>query len=137
MQRRPLKILKKRVPESLNETYDTEILIIDDGSKDNTFERGETIKGTEKIPFKMTVLFNPVNQGYGGNQKIGYQFAIREGFDIVALLHGDGQYAPEKLPDLLGPFKNGKADAVFGTSMSAQFGALKGGMPLYKFIDIA
>ena len=52
----------------------------------------------EAIPFKVTVLYNPVNQGYGGNQKIGYHYAIKNGFDFVALLHGDGQYAPEKLP---------------------------------------
>ena len=40
-----------------------------------------------------------MNQGYGGNQKLGYRYAIDHGFDIVALVHGDGQYAPEKLPD--------------------------------------
>ena len=124
----------KRVPVSLNETYDTEILIIDDASKDQTFERGEAIKETQDIPFKMTVLFNPINQGYGGNQKIGYQYAIRGGFDFVALVHGDGQYAPEKLPDLLEPLKNRQADAVFGTRMSTRLGAIKGGMPLYKFL---
>ena len=51
----------------------------------------------------MTILFNPVNQGYGGNQKIGFHYAISLGFDFVALLHGDGQYAPEMLPDLVPP----------------------------------
>ena len=49
--------------------------------------------------FKITMLRNPENQGYGGNQKLGYRYAIDHGFDIVALVHGDGQYAPEKLPD--------------------------------------
>ena len=49
-------------------------------------------------PFKITVLRTPENQGYGGNQKLGYRYAIDNGFDIVALVHGDGQYAPEKLP---------------------------------------
>jgi glycosyltransferase involved in cell wall biosynthesis len=124
----------RRIPLSLSETYDTEILIIDDASKDQTFERGEAVKQAQDIPFKMTVLFNPINQGYGGNQKIGYQYAIREGFDIVALVHGDGQYAPEKLPELLEPLRNGQAEAVFGTRMGTRLGALKGGMPLYKFV---
>ena len=55
------------------------------------------------LPFPLHVLFNPVNQGYGGNQKIGYHYAIERGFDFVALLHGDGQYAPECLPDLRPP----------------------------------
>ena len=57
------------------------------------------------------MLFNPVNQGYGGNQKIGYFYAIENGFDFVALVHGDGQYAPECLPDLLRPLRDGEADA--------------------------
>jgi GT2 family glycosyltransferase len=54
-----------------------------------------------RVPFRMTVLYNSINQGYGGNQKIGYHYAIENGFDYVALLHRDGQYAPEVLPDLM------------------------------------
>ena len=46
---------------------------------------------------QITVLRTPENQGYGGNQKLGYRYAIDHGFDFVALIHGDGQYAPEKL----------------------------------------
>lgn len=86
------------------------------------------------LPFDVHVLFNPVNQGYGGNQKIGYHFAIERGFDFVALLHGDGQYAPECLPDLVAPLRDGTADAVFGSRMLARGEAVKGGMPLYKFV---
>jgi glycosyltransferase involved in cell wall biosynthesis len=70
-----------------------------------------------------------VNQGYGGNQKLGYRYAIDHGFDIVALIHGDGQYAPEKLPVLLEPFIKGEADAVFGSRMINKQDALAGGMP--------
>ena len=75
-----------------------------------------------------------MNQGYGGNQKIGYQFAIQHRFDFVALIHGDGQYAPECLPDLVRPLRDGEADAVFGSRMLERAAALRGGMPLYKFI---
>ena len=82
----------------------------------------------------MTVLRNEYNQGYGGNQKVGYAFAIREGFDFVAMMHGDGQYAPEELPKLVAPLRDGQADAVFGSRMMTRFGAIKGGMPLYKFV---
>ena len=82
----------------------------------------------------MTVLRNEYNQGYGGNQKVGYAFAIREGFDFVAMVHGDGQYAPEELPTLVAPLRDGEADAVFGSRMMTRFGALKGGMPLYKYV---
>jgi 2-polyprenyl-3-methyl-5-hydroxy-6-metoxy-1,4-benzoquinol methylase len=75
-----------------------------------------------------------VNQGYGGNQKIGYHYAIEHGFDYVALLHGDGQYAPEVLPMLVEPLRRGEADAVFGSRMMKPGDALRGGMPLYKFV---
>lgn len=72
---------------------DTEVLVIDDSSGDKTFDLA--LKSRDVLQgLKLTVLFNPVNQGYGGNQKIGYQYAIQNGFDVVALLHGDGQYAP-------------------------------------------
>jgi 2-polyprenyl-3-methyl-5-hydroxy-6-metoxy-1,4-benzoquinol methylase len=82
----------------------------------------------------MTVLRNEYNQGYGGNQKIGYAFASARKFDIVAMVHGDGQYAPEELPRLLEPLQRGEADAVFGSRMMDRFGALRGGMPLYKYV---
>jgi glycosyltransferase involved in cell wall biosynthesis len=120
----------RRIPILLDE-YNTEILIIDDSSLDRTFDAAKAFAG---CPFPVTVLYNPVNQGYGGNQKIGFHYAIEKDFDYVALLHGDGQYAPELLPDLLKPLANGDADAVFGSRMIGPYDALKGGMPLYKFI---
>jgi len=120
----------QRVPSALAE-HDTHILIIDDSSNDRTFERARQF---ENSPFPVTVLSNPVNQGYGGNQKIGFHYAIREKFDFVALVHGDGQYAPERLPDLLQPLIAGEVDAVLGSRMMGNADALKGGMPFYKFI---
>jgi len=69
-----------------------------------------------------------------GNQKIGYHYAIEQGFDFVALLHWDGQYAAELLPSLVEPLRTGEADAVFGSRMIKPRDALKGGMPLYKFV---
>ena len=88
-----------RIPLSISRDYDTEVLVIDDASHDQTFERSQEVLLDGELPFPLTVLFNPVNQGYGGNQKIGYHYAIKHGFDFVALMHGDGQYAPECLPD--------------------------------------
>lgn len=123
----------KRIPESLRE-YDTEVLIIDDASKDKTFEAAELARTKGEIPYPITVLRNPVNQRYGGNQKIGYHYAIERGFDFVALVHGDGQYAPEALPRLLEPLVKGEAEAVFGSRMMTLTGALEGGMPLYKYV---
>ena len=124
----------RRIPADLAATYDLEVLIIDDASRDATFVESHSVSKAGYLPFPVRVLFNPVNQGYGGNQKLGYHYAIEKGFDFVALLHGDGQYAPECLPRLLEPLERGEADAVMGSRMLAGDGALKGGMPLYKYI---
>ena len=123
----------ERIPRSMFEEYDCEILVVDDASSDRTNEMGRAYRAAHP-EIAMTVLRNEFNQGYGGNQKVGYTFAIREGFDLVAMVHGDGQYAPEELPKLVAPLRDGQADAVFGSRMMTRFGALRGGMPLYKFV---
>jgi len=79
-----------RVPASLADSYEVEVLIIDDASSDSTFEVSHRFSQEYTGPFSVRVLFNPTNQGYGGNQKIGYHYAIQNGFDFVALIHGDG-----------------------------------------------
>ncbi|MCL7985652.1 MAG: glycosyltransferase family 2 protein, partial [marine benthic group bacterium] len=109
-----------------------EVLVIDDSSEDRTFE--VALESADSHPLEVTVLATPENQGYGGNQKLGYAYAIRNDFDFVVLLHGDGQYAPEKIPELLAPLQRGEADAVFGSRMMDKGGAIAGGMPLYKFV---
>jgi glycosyltransferase involved in cell wall biosynthesis len=124
----------QRIPFGQLEEYDIDILIIDDSSKDRTFERSHELSQRTDLPCNIRVLFNPANQGYGGNQKLGYHYAIENGYDFVALLHGDGQYAPECLPDLLKPLTRDGAAAVFGSRLITPRGALKGGMPLYKFV---
>ena len=129
-----IKSVLHRIPISLGQNYETQVLVIDDASKDCTVDRCEVIKRNCNIPFKIHLLVNPENQGYGGNQKIGFQFAIKENFHFVALIHGDGQYAPEYLPKLLEPLATNQADAVFGSRMLTKFGAIKGGMPLYKYL---
>ena len=123
-----------RIPASLLATYDVDVLVIDDSSGDSTFAQGYAASKQEDLPFNVRVLFNPLNQGYGGNQKIGYRYAIDSGYDLVALVHGDGQYAPECLPELLAPFEDENVAAVFGSRMISPGGARRGGMPLYKLI---
>ena len=120
-----------RIPASLS-PHDCEILIIDDSSQDQTFEKAR-LSRSEGESFPLTVLYNPAKQGYGGNQKIGFHYAIEKGFDAVALLHGDGKYAPECLAELTAPVFSGEADAVFGSRMMIPRRALKEGMPLYKY----
>ena len=121
-----------RIPTSLHQDA-VEVLIIDDSSRDETFLNGLRYQRAHSA-FKITVLRTPENQGYGGNQKLGYRYAIDNGFDIVALVHGDGQYAPEKLPALLAPLIAGNADAIFGSRMINKRAARAGGMPLYKWL---
>ncbi|MBA3962998.1 MAG: glycosyltransferase [Chthoniobacterales bacterium] len=121
-----------RIPASLHQ-QGVEVLVIDDSSRDETFLNGLRYQQTH-AGLKITVLRTPENQGYGGNQKLGYRYAIDNNFDIVALLHGDGQYAPEKLPALLAPLLAEEADAVFGSRMLHKHAARAGGMPLYKWL---
>ena len=121
-----------RIPSCL-QSNDVEVLIIDDSSMDGTFGKGLRYQ-ERNSDFKITVLRTPENQGYGGNQKLGYRYAIDNGFDFVALLHGDGQYAPEKLPDLVEPLLRGLGDAIFGSRMMDKRAARRGGMPFYKWI---
>jgi len=127
-----LRVLE-RIPSAVFQEYECEVLVVDDASKDRTFEIGREYQRSHP-EIRMTVLRNEFNQGYGGNQKVGYTYAIANGLDFVAMVHGDGQYAPEELPRLLEPLRSGEADAVFGSRMLERFGALKGGMPFYKYV---
>lgn len=121
-----------RIPSAIWEMAE-EIFMFDDASRDNTYIAAQEWKKT-KGQEKLVIFRNQTNQGYGGNQKVGYQYAIKRGFDFVVLLHGDGQYAPETLSEILAPLLDGHAKAVFGSRMITPGGARAGGMPLYKFI---
>jgi glycosyltransferase involved in cell wall biosynthesis len=121
-----------RVPKSVWDKVD-EVFLFDDCSTDNTYYAAvgyKSVKGIEKL----TIHRNPNNLRYGGNQKAGYQYAIARELDVVVMLHADGQYAPEVLPQLLEPFENDEADMVFGSRMASGGNPLQGGMPLYKFL---
>ena len=124
-----------RIDDKIFEKYETEILINDDSSDDDTLKIiNDYKKKNKEKKCKITILSNPDNLGYGGNQKIGYHYAIKNQYDFVALVHGDGQYAPELLDDLIEDMMQKNADAVFGSRMLIKGGALKGSMPLYKYI---
>jgi 2-polyprenyl-3-methyl-5-hydroxy-6-metoxy-1,4-benzoquinol methylase len=111
-----------------------EVAVFDDASQDATYELAAGMKAMRNLP-KLHVIQHHKNVGYGGNQKAGYQYFMDKGFDIVVLLHGDGQYAPEILSHLYHPIVMGEAHAVFGSRMMKTYGGpLKGGMPFYKYI---
>jgi len=125
-------VLKRITPEVWRNVE--QVVVFDDASSDATYELAVGIQAMTDLP-KLRVLKHPRNLGYGGNQKAGYRYFIDQGFDIVVLLHGDGQYAPELLSHMYAPLVRGEADAVFGSRMMKDFGGpLKGGMPLYKYV---
>lgn len=108
-------------------------MVCDDASHDATLDASRAWPDRNPAT-PMTVVRNLKNLGYGGNQKAGYQMAIDRGLDIVVLLHGDGQYAPECLAEMVAPLERGEADAVMGSRMLEPGAARKGGMPLYKYV---
>jgi len=121
-----------RIPADLRELF-AQIVVIDDSSPDRTFDVAAAA-GERLHLHNLLVLRTPFNRGYGGNQKLGYLHAIRHDLDYVILLHGDGQYAPEYLPQIVNAFGDGRADAVIGSRMINRMEALRGHMPLYKWV---
>src|SRR5687768_12500027 len=109
------------------------VLVSDDHSADDTYEVGLEVQ-QEEAGLPITVVRQPRNLGYGGNQKFGYRWAVEHGLDIVVMLHGDGQYAPELLADVVAPLERGEADVVMGSRMMVPGAARAGGMPLYKYV---
>ncbi len=120
-----------RIPAEFRDQLD-HVLVCDDASVDETYEIGIEYQFGSTLP--LTVVKHVANLRYGGNQKFGYRWAIEEGLDIVVLLHGDGQYAPEVMDQIVAPLVTGEADVVMGSRMMKRGSALKGGMPLYKYV---
>lgn len=101
-----------------------EIILVDDYGKDKTAEIARSLG--------IITVVHEKNRGYGGNQKTCYREALARGADIVVMLHPDYQYDPARLPDLIRPLIEGKADVVYGSRMLSEKGAQKGRMPAYK-----
>ena len=118
--------------KTLKQTYDEiykdfvdEVILVDDNSQDNT-----------KIVSKelnIKTIVHKENKGYGANQKSCYKAALKSGADIVVMLHPDYQYTPKLIPAIVCMMAFEQYDAVLASRMLGN-SALKGGMPLYKFI---
>ena len=121
----------ERIPACLRDLF-AEVYVFDDSSSDRTVERAVTAGG--RMGSNVTVYRTPFNRGYGGNQKLGYLHAIRQGYDYVVLLHGDGQYPPEYLPQIVKVLGEEQPDALIASRMINRRDALRGGMPLYKWL---
>jgi glycosyltransferase involved in cell wall biosynthesis len=126
-----LRSVLQRIPASVSEKI-SEIFVFDDASQDETYQVGVACQ-QDLHDGKLNIYRNHVNQMYGGNQKVGFRYAMEKGMDIVVLLHGDGQYAPEVMQEIITPLEQGTADMVMGSRMMIKGAARKGNMPLYKF----
>ncbi|MFH1791184.1 MAG: glycosyltransferase family 2 protein [Candidatus Omnitrophota bacterium] len=103
-----------------------EVLVIDDSSRDKTVEVAGKLG--------LSVIVHEKNMGYGANQKTCYGEALRRGADIVIMLHPDYQYPPQLIVAMAGLIVSGMFDVVLGSRILGGM-ALKGGMPLYKYIS--
>jgi glycosyltransferase involved in cell wall biosynthesis len=117
--------LEKTVAE-IDKSIVDEIILVDDASKDNTTELGR------KIGIKHCIRHEN-NKGYGGNQKTCYNKALELNADIVIMLHPDYQYTPMLIPSMSHLIASGLYPVVLGSRILGG-GALKGGMPLYKYV---
>jgi len=115
----------RRTHEELPHDYVDEVILVDDASKDDTSRIAQELGITTVIHFE--------NKGYGGNQKTCYRQALRHGADIVVMVHPDYQYSPRLVTAMASMIASGHYDIVLGSRILGG-GALKGGMPLYKYV---
>ena len=125
---RTIEAVFERVPHPARARI-SRYVVVDDGSTDDT--QSALSRLTARMPDLIT-LRHEANRGYGAAEKTLLDYAVKEGAEVAILLHSDGQYSPEKIPEMLQPFDRDQADLVQGSRM-LQRGALRGGMPLYKF----
>jgi len=120
--------------ETLQKTYDEVmqqgvvdlVVVVDDGSRDETVEIAESLPDT-------LVHVHPENRGYGGNQKSCYRLALENGADIVIMVHPDYQYTPQLIPAMTSMIGNGLYECVLASRILGGR-ALEGGMPIYKYV---
>jgi glycosyltransferase involved in cell wall biosynthesis len=116
--------LEKTLRE-IDRTVVDDIIVVDDASRDDTVEVARRLG--------LHVLVHDHNRGYGGNQKTCYTEALATGADVVVMLHPDYQYTPKLLPAMASLIAVDQFDVVLGSRILSG-GALRGGMPLYKYV---
>ncbi|MEA2191729.1 MAG: hypothetical protein QOI73_1850, partial [Solirubrobacteraceae bacterium] len=114
-----------RVAEELDPAMADRALLVDDASRDRTVDVA--------LEAGLEVLRHPVNRGYGANQKTSYVRALRDGADVVVMVHADNQYDPELVGEMARPILEGRADVVMGSRL-LEDRAVAGGMPLWKWV---
>lgn len=120
---------EKTLEKTYNEIYQNfvdEVILVDDFSNDGTKEIAKRLN--------ITTIVHDKNKGYGANQKSCYRAALKAGADIVIMLHPDYQYTPKLIPAIASMMAFEEYDAVIASRMLGN-SALRGGMPLYKFVS--
>lgn len=118
--------LKKTYDEVMDQGIVDLIIVVDDGSQDETVAIAKTLPNTKVYKHKK-------NRGYGANQKSCYQLSLEEGGDIIIMVHPDYQYTPKLIPAMASMIESGLYHCVLGSRILGGY-ALKGGMPIWKYI---
>lgn len=118
--------LRKTHEEVMTQGIVDMVIVVDDASNDRTMEVAASLSAT-------VVHRHEANRGYGGNQKTCYKMALAAGADIVIMVHPDYQYTPSLIPAMASLIANGLYHCVLGSRILGGY-ALKGGMPVWKYI---
>ena len=119
--------LKATYDEVMDQGVVDDIIVVDDGSRDETVAIARSLPG-------VTVQVHDHNIGYGGNQKTCYRLALAKGADITVMVHPDYQYTPKLIPAMVSMIANGLHPCVLGSRILGGY-ALKGGMPWWKYLS--
>jgi glycosyltransferase involved in cell wall biosynthesis len=120
------KTLRKTYDEVMSQGVVDLVILVDDASDDETAAIAKSLPHTR-------VFVHEKNRGYGANQKTCYRMALEEGGEIVIMIHPDYQYTPKLIPSMASMRGNGRYHCVLGSRILGGY-ALKGGMPVWKYI---
>jgi len=120
------KTLRKTYDEVMSQGIVDLVILVDDGSHDETVAIAKSLPNTKVYKHKK-------NRGYGANQKSCYQLSLEEGGDIIIMVHPDYQYTPKLIPAMASMIASGLYQCVIGSRILGGY-ALKGGMPIWKYI---
>jgi glycosyltransferase involved in cell wall biosynthesis len=112
--------------EEIPKEYVDDVILVDDASKDSTTDVARDLG--------IHTIIHPENRGYGGNQKTCYKRALELGADVIIMLHPDYQYTPKLIVAMASLVANGQYDVVLGSRILGG-GAIRGGMPFYKYVS--
>lgn len=121
------KTLRQTYQEIREQDMVDTMILVDDRSRDDTVAVARSLEGVQ-------VHVHEVNRGYGGNQKTCYRLALEGGADIIIMIHPDYQYTPKLIPAMVSIIGNGLHPCVLGSRILGGY-ALKGGMPVWKYIS--